>query len=179
MRAEWGASARVRALVLGFLCSACVRLLLSILNATSTTGGAHCGAAPPGSSIAILSGSSGRYVEVGSDGWLHAVSFSPDKPAARFDVVDAPPALVHALLSAREFREVHAPDEARPRWDMRPGASSALPSTGVSAGLTDEGEVPPATFGFAVPDDAMPADVECAPWVLLRSEVRLQGPSLS
>ena len=179
MRAEWGASARVRALMLGFLCSACVRLLLSILNATSTTGGAHCGAAPPGSSIAILSGSSGRYVEVGSDGWLHAASFSPDKPAARFDVVDAPPALVHALLSAREFREVHAPDEARPRWDMRPGASSALPSTGVSAGLTDEGEVPPATFGFAVPDDAMPADVECAPWVLLRSEVRLQGPSLS
>ena len=99
--------------------------------------------------VAIQSASSGRYVEVAPDSWLYASSYSPNKPAAQFEVHPLSDATARVLLATREFREARA--EALHRWDVRAGAPSE--------------EAAGAERAEPLPDD----DGDDSGWVLLRS----------
>ena len=71
-----------------------------------------------GSQVAVRCHESGRYLEVASDGWIYASSFTHNKLSARFDVEPVSPDMVRSLVRARQYREQDKSVGTR-RWDMR------------------------------------------------------------
>ena len=77
--------------------------------------------------VAIQSASSGRYVEVAPDSWLYASSYSPNKPAAQFEVhplsdtYDLNPDMVgpEAAEMNRKIRELAAAVDGNGRKTVR------------------------------------------------------------
>ena len=71
-----------------------------------------------GSQVAIKCFENGRYLEVSSDGWVYASSFTHNKLAARFNIVPVSVEMLRALAGTREYHE-RSDTVGMLRWDMR------------------------------------------------------------
>jgi hypothetical protein len=132
--------------------------------------------APPqlaGEQVAIKVTEAGRYLEVGSDGWLYASSFSHNRHSARFHVDPVSPEMLRSLVATREFDE-HA-ELTSGYWDMRPKAGGELwEDTAVDPDAQDASDVyvePALPAGAEPPWQrlARAAEQGASGWVVLRS----------
>ena len=139
---------------LGFL----LRLFSLLTLLVSPSPGYSDSSAFDNSQIAVKVWECGRYLEVGTDGWIFASTYSHNKDAARFEVEPVDPALVRSLSAAREFKE-RSGGAIGDLWDVRPDAvSSVIPYE--AASFTDLAPPSPPMPPYSDDDEAAQAAAE-------------------